>query len=465
MRLASSLFAAALAILAAAEPALANGRPAATSTINFRRGHDTDILAGLTFGLVISHDSGATWHWMCEDAVHYSGVYDPIYNYTEPGSIFATTFNGALVMRDGCNFNPSVFGEDVFVTTMSQGADGSLYAALSQPANPSQSDPGDAKVYVSHDDGATFPISANPGQLNDWWETMVAAPSNPMRIYLSGYRLSGQGRTELLFRSDNGGTSYTPLSQTDLQFTDNSTFHIADVSKTDPDLMYMKVDFPVSDSVLEEAVYKTTDGGAHWTKIVDENAKVSFLVRANGDVVYATQAGGVKLSHDKGATWLTQTQPDSTPHVNCLAENIAGEVWACTQNFGVPGVPSDNAGIMKSTDLTTWTTVLRYQDIAGPVDCAAGTLQHDTCVGTGLSNWCALHDQLGITANPTCCAPVTDGQPVTPGCEQPGGDGSGGSGGGDGCCESSASTAGTTTALLSSIVIGGVLLSRRRRRS
>ena len=57
--------------------AAANGRAPNTSTINFRHGHETDIAAGLTFGLVFSHDNGATWHWMCEAAVGYGGMYDP----------------------------------------------------------------------------------------------------------------------------------------------------------------------------------------------------------------------------------------------------------------------------------------------------------------------------------------------------------------------------------------------------
>jgi len=39
--------------------ALANGRPPGTSTINFRQGNDDEIAAGMTFGLLISHDGGA----------------------------------------------------------------------------------------------------------------------------------------------------------------------------------------------------------------------------------------------------------------------------------------------------------------------------------------------------------------------------------------------------------------------
>ncbi|HEY4177464.1 MAG TPA: hypothetical protein VGM90_11545 [Kofleriaceae bacterium] len=467
MRLASSLGAVALAILAAAQPALANGRPPGTSTINFRRSHDTDIVLGLTFGLAISHDSGATWHWMCENAVHYTGtgVYDPIYVYSEPGTIFATSFDGAVVNRQGCTFDNSTFGANVFVSTVGQGpADGALFAGLNQPADPSHSDPGDAKIYVSHDDGMTFPISASPGQLNDWWESIKSAPTDASRIYVTGFRLTGSGRTHLLFRSDNGGMTYTAMGTTGLTLTDDTTVSLVGVSPTSADTLYAKLDNIGAPNVLDEGIFKSTNGGTSWTKIIEKTTQLAFLARANGDLVVGTQGMGTSVSHDGGTVW---TDVAGAPHINCLSENVAHEVWACTQNYGGGSIPSDNAGVMKSTDLATWTPVLRYQDILGPVECPMGTVQRDTCedgiLAGDLTYWCGVHNQLGVTANPTCCAPVTDGQAVTPGCEQPNTDG-GGSGGGGGCCESSASAAGGTTALLASIVVGGVLLSRRRRR-
>src|SRR4051794_21859487 len=96
---------AAAAIALGAPPrAEANGRLPATSTITFRQGHETDIAVGLTFGLLVSHDGGKTWGWMCEAAVGYGGTYDPVYVYSPSGALFATTFNGLSVMRDSCTF-------------------------------------------------------------------------------------------------------------------------------------------------------------------------------------------------------------------------------------------------------------------------------------------------------------------------------------------------------------------------
>jgi hypothetical protein len=158
--------------MAVATLAAANGRPAGTSTINFRQGQETEIAAGMTFGLVLSKDNGATWHWMCEDAIRYSGTYDPDYAYSSTGALFATTFDGALVNRNGCDFDVGAFGMGVFVSAVGQGPQGAIYMGLAQPPNPAVGDPGDAKIYKSTDNGATFTISANPGMLNDWWSSI-----------------------------------------------------------------------------------------------------------------------------------------------------------------------------------------------------------------------------------------------------------------------------------------------------
>src|SRR5207302_1066297 len=97
-------------LLAATSSAQANGRPPGTSTIQFRVGNDADVLLGMTFGLLASHDGGASWQWMCEAAVGYGGTYDPRYLWFASGPIVATTFAGLQVSRDGCTFAPTALG-------------------------------------------------------------------------------------------------------------------------------------------------------------------------------------------------------------------------------------------------------------------------------------------------------------------------------------------------------------------
>ena len=96
-----------------------NGRPPATSTINFQHGNSQNIVAGMTFGVLFSSDGGTTWTWICEAAFPYSGMFDPVYLYTSTGAIFATTFGGLKVMRDGCTFDPVAVGSDYMSNVIS----------------------------------------------------------------------------------------------------------------------------------------------------------------------------------------------------------------------------------------------------------------------------------------------------------------------------------------------------------
>lgn len=400
-----------LLVLTSAAQVHANGRPAATSTINFRQGNEQHIAAGMTFGLLVSKDGGTTWRWFCEDAIRYGGMYDPDYAHTSTGALFATTFDGVLVNRDGCSFIDTMFGKR-FMSAIALGPTGHVFMGAVHPADPSTSDPGDSKIYKSIDDGATFATSTMPAAVGLWWSSIEVAPTDANRIYLSGYRLVGMGRAFELYKSDDAGTSFTAITTTGITTSKNTTIEIVGISKANADHVYARVTYQ-NENTISDAIYRTTDAGLTWTKIREAQDELAFVIRANGDLVAGGKNTGVAVSRSpsNGAAWEVLA---GAPHVNCLVENTAGEVWACTQNFGSPQVPADGAGIMKTTDLATWTPVLRYQDILGPAECAAGTLQQDACVSPPppmASPWCGLKNQFGITNNPTNCPAVFDAPP------------------------------------------------------
>ena len=55
----------------------------------------------MTFGLLVSHDDGAGFYWVCEQNIGYEGTFDPKYRIGANGDIYATTFEGLRVSRDG----------------------------------------------------------------------------------------------------------------------------------------------------------------------------------------------------------------------------------------------------------------------------------------------------------------------------------------------------------------------------
>src|SRR5262249_347167 len=140
-----------LAPLVTSGAASANGRAPGTSTIHFRRGMEQDVVAGMSFGLLVSHDGGGTWTWMCEEAIGYGGTYDPDYELSLTGALFATTFMGMKVRRDECTFEPT---GSKFVSAVTQGPDGRLYYGAAD--SPGPGNPGDAKIYHSANDGMTW---------------------------------------------------------------------------------------------------------------------------------------------------------------------------------------------------------------------------------------------------------------------------------------------------------------------
>lgn len=464
-----------LGVAALAGTAFANGRPAGTSTINFREGSPQHVIAGMTFGFLRSDDGGTTWKWMCEKAINYGGTFDPDYAYTSSGAIFATTFDGLQVMRDDCTFAAAPSG-NTNVSAVQVAPDGDVFYTAA--------DMNDGKIYKSTDDGMTFPTVGSPGANNDWWDSLLVAPSDATRVYLTGYhfikRCSNNGsmvcmnandcggapatcdsiKVQLLFKSDNGGQTYTPMTQTGLTMSNLSTVDVVGIDPTNKDTVYLHVS--IENGTLGDSIYKSTNGGTSWTKIVTTMDTFGqwFLVRSNGDLIVATQTLGSQKSTNGGTSW---TPMPNAPHINCLVENPGDHsVWACTHNFDSPGIPMDGYGIMKTTDLVNWTGVLRYQDINGVVECAPGTTQHDECVASFQgkpSVWCCLEQQLGITDTSVDCT-GTASCDIVP-------DGAGNDGGNTmvhpdkpGCCNAGGSAPGA--ALLAAGT--GLLLWRRRRK-
>lgn len=446
---------AALVLSLVARDAAANGRPPATSSITFRQGNDNDIVAGLTFGLVVSQDGGKSWSWMCESAVPIFGPYDPRYAFSSAGTVFATTMDGLRGMRDRCTFAKMPSGQK-FVSATALGPDRAFYYASWQL--PDAKLPADFQIYKSTDDGASFPTASKPGDpadTNVWWDSILVAPGDARRIYVSGYSyvpLTGGGteRKHLVFRSEDGGATWKEQPTAGFTLAQNAVISIVGVTGDDPGHLYARVAH--DDNRLRSSLYRSTDAGATWTMIKQLPDDIpAFVVRAaknaqgKHDLIYGTPTLGAEVSHDDGATWTPLASP---PHMTCLAENAAGEIWACTQNYGFSQIPSDGAGIMKTTDLQTWTKVLRYQELSEAVTCPAGTPQHDTCAAM----WCAVCQQLG------CKPSASYGCPVQMDVDVPAPAPSGG-----GCCQTGQAESGGAGALALALAVGTVLLRRRRR--
>lgn len=70
-------------------------------------GDNHSLHVATTFGLLVSHDDGCSFRWICEQNIGYGGTFDPKYRIAGDGTLFATTFSGLRVIRDdgGCGAN------------------------------------------------------------------------------------------------------------------------------------------------------------------------------------------------------------------------------------------------------------------------------------------------------------------------------------------------------------------------
>src|SRR5690349_24557182 len=86
----------------------ANSRIPGATGLAIHPNDEQQLLLGLTYGLALSRDGGASWTWMCEQQIEGNGGnVDPAIVITGDGTlvVLSLTNGGVLVSRDdGCTF-------------------------------------------------------------------------------------------------------------------------------------------------------------------------------------------------------------------------------------------------------------------------------------------------------------------------------------------------------------------------
>ncbi len=273
---------------------------------------------------------------------------------TAPSQIFTT--NGTVVMRSadgGCSWRevyaPGETGpvpvaaaeETIEAIAIPEGSGSRVYLMIREQAGPVVR----PKVLRSDDSGGSWtaadaglPPTGDPAFLR-------VAPSDPDRLYLA---IAVQGVIELLYGSENGGSSWTPRNN----FARRIQGGINDV-KVDPlngqELWVGAVD----------GLYRSNDGGRTFS------AEEEFAGEATGPVDVFHAAGGAAniiafkqgqgsglISEDGGENWLKISSPgtpSSIAHGNVAESRLitsVGKVWVYAPNlFSWVAVPAPAAEI------------------------------------------------------------------------------------------------------------------------
>ncbi|MCG8555798.1 MAG: hypothetical protein MJD61_11010, partial [Proteobacteria bacterium] len=85
--------------------AVANGRyPASQQVIEDRRDPE-HLIVRATYGLLVTRDGGRHWSLICEEAVGYGGMEDPMLGLFGNGTLMAGTLRGLKLGADAaCSF-------------------------------------------------------------------------------------------------------------------------------------------------------------------------------------------------------------------------------------------------------------------------------------------------------------------------------------------------------------------------
>jgi hypothetical protein len=401
--------------VAAASVAHANGRPPVTNGIHFRPGDPHSLYVATTFGLLVSQDDGCTVRWVCEVDLGYGGRWDPAYAIAGDGTIFATTYTGLRVSRDGgCSFAtataelPADAPEriaDRWIDALELGPDGAVWVATSDTGIPND-------VFASTDGGATF---ASRGALSPtiFWKSVKVAPSDARRVYVTGYEIAGtlpdggtMPPTPHMLRTDDAGARWSEVSLAGVAYGATPILLALAVDPRDPGVVYL-----VSRGANPpngDRMYRSGDGGTTFSEVLATAAPVhDVVVLDTQTVLVATQSetGQGGAAYQSTNAGLQFARMPNAPQLSCLGKAPDGSLYGCAANWD-----PDDMAITRSTDGgTTFRKVWRFAELAGPLACPDGTAERDVC---DRQQWQGVQTQFGATG-PACGASTADAAPAS----------------------------------------------------
>ncbi len=335
--------------------AFANGRFPKAQAIVTAPGDDATIYLRASFGILVSHDTGRSWRWLCEQQLGFSSQWDPPVAASRGGRLWVALTDGARTTLDGCAVAdvPALKGE--LVADLTTDRDGDRVLAVTSP-------PGKPAFVWRSDDVAKGGVGftrLGKGVSGFHFDTLEVAPSNPSRAYLTATP-EGPGARAHLFRSDDGGATIRELAPA---LPGDGRLFLASVDPRDPDrLLVRKLSEAGSDVLL------STDGGKTFAVALHmRGAMFGFTRTPDGSAYYAGSGDpkeGLWRSFDRGTTW----EPGAKTSVFCL-HATATRLLVCSN----PYVPAGYA-IAESLDRgATVTPLATFDDVGGPVQCDAGT--------------------------------------------------------------------------------------------
>lgn len=330
--------------------ALANGRfPQATQLV-VDPSNPARIVVRTTFGLLSSVDAGATWRWICEEQVGFSGTFDPAIAIAGDGSLLAGLPDGlSHTQTGGCKWARSLaLGKEWIVDLAVDRREPGHVIAVNAPIDLGL--PGfQAFLAHSRDDGLTWSFAAGrlPEDLAP--TTVELAPSRPERVYAAG--VGAFKAFAVVARSDDAGATWAEAS---FDMRGATAPYVAAVAPDDPDRVWLRLD-----SIGPHALLFSADGGRRFDQVLEAPELLGFALSPDGARV---AVGGPSSGLSVASTADRVFAKTSATRVRCLTWTKEG-LWACGDDA------ADGFAIGLSVDGgKTFTPKLRLADLQ-PLGC------------------------------------------------------------------------------------------------
>ena len=345
MRIALFAATASLLVLAAARPAAANGRFPASNQLVFSPTDMNLVVLRTTFGILVSHDGGTTWSWLCEDALGLPSTSneDPSLGLTQNNTLVAGLSLGVEVSPDtGCNWGYASGGLSQRTSRSKTSWSGpTLRKRCSRWHRPTPMTPVSTARRATRRTSFGPPTMARRGPSigtpidpSVVVTTIEVAATDPQRIYVSGFRGENMARTTALFVSADSGMTWTERP-TPFDPTKETAVYIAAVDPNNADVVYVR-------SQGQSRLMVTKDAGKTYTLPVTlPGQMLGFALSPDGSKVYIGGTGGIGLLMAPSATLNFQSM--STIDVQCLAAH-ENQLWACSDEHSgfIAGVSTDD---------------------------------------------------------------------------------------------------------------------------
>lgn len=366
----------AAAVLGASPSAWANGRFPRADQLVATPGRPEQLVLRTTFGLLVSRDAGATWEWICEEAVGFARQEDPAVAVLAGGRLLAGLSAGLAEASDTfCSWQFAQLSsaplELVDLTVRPLQPESAV--ALAWERTDANAFGYRSLFFATSDAGASWQSYGTGIDPSVLVLTLDVAPSDPTRLYASGIRPAA--RTAALFVSTDAAQTWTERPAP-FDSPREQGLYIAAVDPFSPERVYLR-----SSGASTSRLLVTGDAGLSFDELFSGRSLQGFALSPDGSEIYV---GGP----EDGLWWASRDerrfeQRSSMP-VLCLM-SLANLLYACSNeqvDFAL-GVSSDGG--------RQFAAKLHLSEVRGPVACAA-----ESSGGVCGAAWPAIAERLGI---------------------------------------------------------------------